>query len=429
MTSQASEEPQDEPLPADNILFFAYNAQASALDMENGEWQLPDDLTPLCRISFEEQVKPEARDAINVLSERGVAVKIFTADEPEKTASRLRDAGVSLLEDPQLLTIDGPQLEGLTTAELGQLALSHTIFGSLSPRQAADIVRALREMGRSVGAAGDGVNDVAALRSANLAIVRKDSSPAVLGLGDIVLLEEGGTTLSKVLEKGQRIVKGLVDILKLYLTQIFYLLLLIIAIPLLAGGFPYTSAQAGLIALITLTIPALALTLFAGTGKLPRATLTRILANFIVPAALSIAILAFLVYVLTLQQTGAIPYAQNVLTYALVVIGLLLVLTIKPPLHIQWGSWPKLGDIRPTIVVIFSAVVFILIARIPFFSDIFGIVPLQQPADLARVIAAALIWLITVQIFWRLFPVVRSVSSTVSGELRVTSSEKTTNPP
>jgi magnesium-transporting ATPase (P-type) len=431
-SDQKQEEPADELVEADNVLIFAYNAEARSLNRENGQWRLPHDLTPLCQISFEEQVKPEAREAINLFSTHGVAVKIFAADEPEKTANRLRDAGVSLLEDPQLLTVDGPQLEGLTTAELAEIALTHTLFGALSPQKSADIVRSLREAGNSVGVAGDGVNDVAALRGADLAIVRKDSSPAVLGIGDIVLLEEGETTLSKVLEKGQRIVKGLVDILKLYLTQILYLLLLIIAIPLLASGFPYTSQQAGLIALITLTIPALALTLFASTGKLPRAKLTRILGNFIVPAALSIAILGFLVYVLTLRQSEAIPYAQNVLTYALVAMGLLLVLTIKPPVHVQWGSLPTLGDIRPTIIVILSVIVFILIARIPFFSELFGIVPLQQPADFALVIGAALIWIITVQIFWRLFPVVRSVSSTVSdtvsSDLRMVGGEKTSNP-
>lgn len=97
-------------------------------------------------------------------------------------------------------------------------------------------------------------------------------------------------------------------------------------------------------------------------------------------------------------------------------MGLLLVLTIKPPVHIQWGSLPKLGDIRPTIVVIISAIVFILIARIPFFSDVFGIMPLQQPTDFSLVISAALIWLITVQIYWRLFPAVRTINFPRRGE-------------
>lgn len=408
---EAHEGANEEALEAAGALIFAYNAEARALNREGGEWRLPGELIPLCRVSFEEHVKPEALDAINLFSERGVAVKIFAADEAEKTAVRLREAGVSLQEDPELLTVDGSQLEDLTTAELGEMALAHTVFGSLSPQKSADIVRALREIGKSVGVAGDGVNDVASLRRAELAIVRKDSSPAVLGIGDIVLLEEGQRTLALVLEKGQRIVKGLVDILKLYLTQIFYFLFLIVAISLFSGGFPYTSQQAGLIALITLTIPALALTLWAGTGKLPRASLTRILANFFTPAALAIAIFGFIVYEVILQHTGSISYAQNVLTFALVAMGLLLVLTIKPPLLFHWGRLPEFGDIRPSIMVLFSAVAFILITRIPFLSDIFGVVPLQQPEDYALVFTAALAWLFTVQIFWRLFPVVQHVSS------------------
>lgn len=408
-------EPQDvleeKEKEAENLLVFAYSTEAESLDINGGEWQLPDNLIPLCRISFEEQVKPEAADAINLFSQRGVAVKIFTPDQPEETSARLREAGVSLQEDPELITVDSADFEGLTTAELGDLALTHTVFGSLSPQNSADIVHALREAGKSVGVAGDGVNDVAALRGAELAIVRKDSSPAVLAIGDIVLLEEGQATLARVLEKGQRIVKGLVDILKLYLTQILYLLFLIIAIQLWSRGFPYTSQQAGLIALITLTFPALALTLWASTGKLPRARLTKIIGNFVTPAAFSIAILGLLVYALTLERTGDLSYAQNVLTYALVTMGLLLVLTIKPPFYLHFRGLPKRGDIRPTILVVISAIVFILIARIPFFSEMFGIVPLQDPTDYALIVGAGLIWLIVVQVSWRLFPVVRNVSS------------------
>ena len=138
-------------------------------------------------------------------------------------------------------------------------------------------------------------------------------------------------------------------ILKLYLTQILYLLFLIIAIQLWSRGFPYSSQQAGLIALITLTIPALALTLWASTGKLPRARLTKFIRNFVTPAALSIAILGLIVYEFTLERTGDLSYAQNVLTYALVTMGLLLVLTIKPPVYLHLkrlmkSSWNVIGD-------------------------------------------------------------------------------------
>ncbi len=266
-----------------------------------------------------------------------------------------------------------------------------TTISALSPQASAAIILFLRVGTLSVGVAGHSLSDVAPLRSAELVIVRKDSSPAVLGLGDIILLEEGQTTLSRVLEKEQRIVRGLIDILKLYLTQIFYLLILIVAIPLLLSGFPYSSQQAGLINLITLTIPALALTLWASIGKLPRAKLSSLLRNFVTPAALSMALLGFLVYARVLQNGGSINYAQNVLVFALIAMGLLLVTTIKPPLYIHFTTLPQMGDGRPSIMVIISMIVFITIVRIPFFREMFGIFPLQNREDLVLVLGSALI--------------------------------------
>ena len=391
-------------------LIFAYNEEVRVLDTAAGEWQLPAELTPLGQIRFEEKVKPEARDGVNLFGERGVAVKIFTGAEPEKTAARLRAAGIRLPADPQLTAVDGADLAGLSGPDLAAMALTHSLFGSLSAQQASGIVHALRAAGYSVGVAGDSVSDVAALREAELAIVRKDSSPAVLGLGDIVLLEEGAATLSRVLDKGQRIVNGLVDILKLYLTQIFYLLFLIVAVPLLLDGFPYTSQQAGLIGLITLTIPALALTLWASSGKLPRAKLGRLLRNFFVPAALAIAVLGILVYALMLRRGESIAYAQNVLTYTVVLLGLLLVLQIKPPVHFYRHKPPAPGDIRPLIMVFMALIVFAIIGRIPFFSDMFGLMDLQSQRDLQLVIGAGLIWVVIVNLFWLLFPVVTTAS-------------------
>jgi cation-transporting ATPase E len=400
-----------EPGEAGTTLIFAYNEEARALDLAGDEWQLPADLTPLGQIQFEERVKAEARDAVNLFGERGVAVKVFTGDEPQRTAEQLRAAGVRLPADPALTAVAGSQLVGLAGAELAEIAQSHSVFGSLSARQASLLVQVLRESGQSVGVAGDSVSDVAALREAELAIVRKDSSPAVLGLGDLVLLDEPSTTLSRVLDKGQRIVNGLVDILKLYLTQIFYLLFLIVAIPLLLEGFPFTSQQAGLVALITLTIPALALTLWAGSGKLPRAKLARLLLNFFVPAALATALLGFLVYSLVLRREDSVAYAQNVLTYAVVLMGLLLVVQIKPPVYFYRYKRPAPGDIRPLLMVFAAVIVFMVINRIPFFGDMFGLLDLQSRADYLLVVGAGMIWIVVVNLFWWLFPVV-----TMAGE-------------
>ena len=65
-------------------------------------------------------------------------------------------------------------------------------------------------------------------------------------------------------------------------------------------------------------------------------------------------------------------------------------------------------------MVIISVIVFMIIAHVPFLADIFGIAPLQNRVDYALVLGSALIWIIVVNIFWRLFP----VATRVGGKLK-----------
>ena len=76
-----------------------------------------------------------------------------------------------------------------------------------------DTLDALRARGESVAVVGDGVKDLPAMQQANLAITRHSSSPAALSVADIVLLEDSSQALLRVLDKGQRIANGLLDII------------------------------------------------------------------------------------------------------------------------------------------------------------------------------------------------------------------------
>ena len=146
------------------------------------------------------------------------------------------------------------------------------------------MVNALREQGEAFG---DGVNDLPAMRQAQLSITRKSSSPAALSVADIILLENSSHALLRVLDRGQRIANSLLDVLKLYLNQVGYLLLLILAIWGLDHGFPNQSKQGTLITIASVILPSLALVLWAPAGVVPRAHLGWLLARFVIPSAVT----------------------------------------------------------------------------------------------------------------------------------------------
>jgi cation-transporting ATPase E len=271
------------------------------------------------------------------------------------------------------------------------------------------VVATLREQGEAVAVVGDGVNDLPAMRQAGLSIARQSSSQAALGAADIVLLEDSPGVLLRVLEKGQRIVNGLLDVLKLYLTQISYLVVLIAAIRLAADGFPYVSKQGSLIGIVTLSIPALGLSLWATGGVLHSARLGQRLARFVGPAAVTLGATGMVVYWFFLDRTGEVAYAQLALTYTLVLSGLVLVVFVRPPWPSRVGGVAQGGDWRPTALVLVLLALFFLAASIPLAEQFFQLTQLRQPTDYLFVGLAVLAWALLLRFILLLVPQTRRI--------------------
>jgi magnesium-transporting ATPase (P-type) len=404
--------PQEEETPQETAaqetrLLFAYYPELVPLYTDGGPPTLPAGLIPLGTLRYTERVRPEAVETIQGFAEAGVAAKIFTSRAPDQTVALLKQAGMGIEDALPLSTASGLELASMDPEELATVATDTTIFGHLTPDQAGQVVRALRAGGQSVATVGDGVNDLPAMREANLAIARQASSQAALSTSDIVILSDSPEVLLRVLDRGQRIVNGLLDVLKLYLTQVFYLLLLVLAIRLLAEGFPYRSAQASIVTIATLTIPAIGFSFWGAAGVLPAADLRRILAHFVAPAAITIALAGFLVYLTFLDRTGELEYAQLGLTYSLVAMGLLLVVFVRPPLPFsRWRTQGRYGDWRPTLLALALFILFLIMTRIPLAHQLFLIGPLRQPDHYLVIGIAVLAWAVTLRFVWWIVPLV-----------------------
>jgi cation-transporting ATPase E len=261
-----------------------------------------------------------------------------------------------------------------------------------------------------VAAVGTGVNDVAAMQQANLAIARRSSTQAALSLADILLLEDSPKVLQRVLDRGQRIVNGLLDVLKISLTQVFNVALLIVIVQVFSAGFPYQAKQGSFVNLITVVLPSVGLSLFAAAGILSTSNFGRLLARFVGPASVTMSATALVVYVIFLDRTGEILYAQLGLTYTLVVCGLLLVIFIRPPIVPRIGGGAvHSGDWRPTAMALFLLVAFLLVAPLPIMKTLFELQGLRETSHYLVIAVAALAWAITLRFVWWVFPLVPKV--------------------
>ena len=386
------------------VYLAAYRPDLVPLHSADGTLRLPRDLIPMCRLHYTKQVRPEAVETVRAFSQKGVSVKVFSSDEPKHTAAVLEQAGLSGPDDKPLRAISGHKLTTLDREQMARAAVENTIFGQVTPQQAGQVVDSLRQQSEVVAVVGDGVNDLPAMQQAHLSITRQSSSPAALSVADIILLEDSPQTLLRVLDKGQRIANSLLDILKLYLNQISYLTLLILAIWGMGMGFPYQSKQGSLITIVSVILPSLGLSLWAPAGVLPRAHLGWLLARFVAPAAVTMSAAAVVVYRMFLGRTGEVAYAQLATTYMLVISGLVLVILLRPPVRPKVGGDERSGDWRPTALVLVLLVLVFVAASIPLAEDIFGLTHLRQPVDYLVVGLAVLAWAAAASFIWRVAP-------------------------
>ena len=391
-----------EPEPTLPRLLFAYTPEPKPLFDVDGRPQLPFDLIPLCTLTFEEQIQPQAIEVVRAFTEAGVDVKILSSDDPERMSGAAEWLGLIGNEPARQTVVSGLQLAQMPENQFERAVKEATIFGQLTPDQKGKIVRTLRRLEERVAMVGDGVGDVPAMEGASLSITLRSSCQAALSMADIVLLEDSLQVLPTVLQRGQRIVNGLLDILKINLAQVGYVLLLILAM-IIGGGrnFFYHATQGGAISFFTTIAPSVGLTLWASAGALPRQYLRSRLWHFVVPAALTMTAATLLISLIFGQTVVKTAYSQLAVTYGLIVIGLLLVVFVQPPTRFWVGGDVLSGSRRIIHMVIVLFLVFIAATYIPLTQGWFRLAPLENVTDYLVLGAISVLWVLVVRAIWR----------------------------
>jgi Mg2+-importing ATPase len=161
-------------------------------------------------LAFFDPPKDSARKAIGLLGEHGVRVKVLTGDNELVTAKVCEDVGFSNLE-----VMTGRELEALSPEDFAAAVRTHDLFARLTPTQKAAIVSSLRADGRVVGYMGDGINDAAAMRAADVGISVDSAVDVAKESADIILLEKSLLVLEDGILEGRRVFNNIVKYLKM----------------------------------------------------------------------------------------------------------------------------------------------------------------------------------------------------------------------
>ena len=161
-------------------------------------------------VAFLDPPKETAAEALRLLAEHGIAVKILTGDNLTVARKVCRDVGLSVER-----AVVGTEIEGLSDEALADLAESTTIFAKLSPVQKARVVRVLKSRGHTVGFMGDGINDATALREADVGISVESGVDLAKESADIILLEKSLLVLERGVVEGRRTFGNIIKYIKM----------------------------------------------------------------------------------------------------------------------------------------------------------------------------------------------------------------------
>jgi cation-transporting P-type ATPase E len=346
---------------------------------------LPTGLVPVALLVLTERLRGDAQETVSYLLSQDITVVVLSGDAPQTVAAIASRAGVPLrgaARDAASLP-DGE-------APLAEALAATSVFGRVRPEQKLTAVRALQSQGHVVAMLGDGVNDVQALKQADLGIAMGSGSQASRSVGRIVLLDNSFAVIPYVLAEGRRVIANIERVSNLFVTKTTYAAVLAVVVGVAGVAFPFFPRHLTLIATLTIGVPGFFLALAPGAPR-ARPGFVRRVAEFTIPAGLAAAIATYASYAIARAAAGTTDTeSRTAAMLALFCMGLWVLGLIARPL-----SLPRI------LLLAAMAACLVLALAIPLGRRIFSLE--LPPAPVLLAVAAVTAASIAALTLWRHF--------------------------
>ena len=190
-------------------------------------------------LAFLDPPKASAAGAVATLEAKGVAVKILTGDNDRVAATVCEQIGIDASN-----VLLGSEIDALDDTELAERAEKTHLFAKLSPLQKARLVRVMRELlGHTVGFMGDGINDAAAMKAADIGISVDTAVDVAKESADIILLEKDLMVLEQGIIEGRKTYANMIKYIKMTASSNFGNMFSVLAASALLPFLPMMSVH------------------------------------------------------------------------------------------------------------------------------------------------------------------------------------------
>jgi cation-transporting ATPase E len=291
------------------------------------ESALPQDLQPIALVVLAEGLRHDAAPTIRYLLEQGVTVKVLSGDAA---------ATVTQVADRLGLPSPGPALDvtQLGVDDLRRAVGQTNLLCRVRPEQKSVVVQTLQSDGHVVAMVGDGVNDVQALKRADLGIAMGSGSQSSRSVSRVVLLDNEFSAVPGILAEGRRVIANIERVAKLFVTKTVYAALLAIAVVIFVVPYPFFPRHLTIVSTLTIGVPGFFLAFGAGAPRAVPGFTNRVL-RFTIPAGTVTAAATFASYMVARSSSGA-TLAETRTAALLCVFGVALwvLVLISRPLNL-----------------------------------------------------------------------------------------------
>ncbi len=345
-------------------------------------------IRPVGLVVLRQRLRPDAAETMAYFAREGVDVRVISGDNAASVGAVAASVGVA--GGPEQ-AIDARTLP----SDLEQLAVivdEHAVYGRVTPQQKREMVGALQRSGRIVAMTGDGVNDVLALKDADIGVAMGSGSDASRSAAQIVLLDNRFASLPAAVAEGRRVIGNIERVATLFLTKTTYSVVLALLVGLFAMPFPFVPIHVTITAWFTIGIPAFILSL-APNHERARSGFTRRVLQRSAPGGAIIGLAAFLTYRL-LYRHDASSTPEQISTAVLVVV-------------IVIALWVLLRVTRPDTawkyaLIGVSAAAYVVMFTVPPLARFFSL-NVQSPIALGVAMGIAALGIVICEIVWRLW--------------------------
>ncbi|WP_112465448.1 HAD-IC family P-type ATPase [Streptomyces triticisoli] len=245
-------------------------------------------VAPAALVVLEQRLRPDAADTLRYFAEQNVRAKVISGDNAVSVGAVAAKVGLDGS------AVDARRLPA-EREEMARVLDGTTVFGRVTPQQKRDMVGALQSRGHTVAMTGDGVNDVLALKDADIGVAMGSGSEATRAVAQIVLLNNSFAVLPSVVAEGRRVIGNITRVATLFLVKTVYSVLLAVLVVCSQVEYPFLPRHLTLLSTLTIGVPAFFLAL-APNKERARPHFVRRVMRYALPGGAVTAVATFTTY-------------------------------------------------------------------------------------------------------------------------------------